>query len=73
MILDIVFDICHIRRLKAYACEPFVCPNCGERFTVKWYKLLINREATIVMCGKAKLKCPKCKEIDMCRWTGESL
>ena len=71
--LDFLLGLWRINRLKAYACQPFVCPNCGEHFFVKWYKLWIYRDHTITLCGKAKLRCPKCREVDMCRWTGEPL
>lgn len=57
-----------INRCKEYAEKPFVCPNCGETFYVKWYHLWNGRECTLVVSEKAKVKCPHCKQTDMCRW-----
>ena len=44
---------------------PFSCPNCGHHFYVKWYKLFFKYGAVLTY-GKAYLKCPKCKQKDMC-------
>ena len=71
MILDLIAAWCGIQRAKNYAEKPFVCPNCGEIFSVRWQNLWWYRNYTLIMNGKAKLKCPKCKVSDMCRWTGE--
>ena len=45
--------------------DPFVCPNCGHIFYVKWFKLYFAWGG-LMMYGKAKLKCPRCKQKDMC-------
>jgi len=50
---------------KAQAEDPFVCPNCGYIFYVKWHKLYFTW-GTIMTSNKARLKCPKCKQKDMC-------
>lgn len=50
---------------KDLASDPFACPNCGHVFYVKWFKLYFTW-GTALMYGKAKLKCPRCKQKDMC-------
>ena len=50
--------------------KPFVCSNCGSEFYKKWYHMLFGRYATLRSGGRARLKCPHCKERDFCRWTG---
>ena len=55
-----------VARLRELASHRFVCPMCGGRFRVKWFRLLFVRwqvEAT----GKATLTCPTCKTRDVCR------
>ena len=52
-------------RLSEMAEKPFVCPNCGHRIYVKWYKLIF-KEFSIHVNNNVLLKCPKCKIKDMC-------
>ena len=60
-----------IARLQELAENPFVCPNCGQQFFIKWYKLNFGRSYTVYAFGKARLKCPHCKVSDMCRQVSE--
>ena len=69
LVLDLIFVHYDFKRFKEYVKTPFVCPNCGKNFFAKWYHLLWNRDVSLVMVKKAKLKCPHCKIKDMCRWT----
>lgn len=65
VILQIRTSIHTYHRLVKLAEEPFVCPNCGHRFYVKWYKLIFE-EQFVHTRNKAPLRCPKCKIKDMC-------
>ena len=51
--------------LASLADKPFVCPNCGHRFYVKWYQLIF-RQFSVYTYNKANFKCPCCKMHDMC-------
>ncbi len=67
LILSAILLVLDYLRLKRYAEHPFICPNCGQQFSVKWYKLFFFRSYTIIMSKKAKLKCPFCGKVDMCK------
>lgn len=69
---ELVWWLIAINRLKEFAEKPFVCPNCGERFYIKWTKLFWYRDNSLDLIGKAKLKCPKCGEWDMCKRMDEA-
>lgn len=69
---ELIWIFFGIARLKEFTEKPFVCPNCGERFYVKWPKLFWYRIYSLELSGKAKLKCPKCGEKDMCRRMDEA-
>jgi len=56
-------------RLKAMAEKDFICPNCGHRFRVKWYRLIFKYMPVGIM-GCAPFRCPKCREKDQCTWSG---
>lgn len=71
MVVDIIRLNRSRKRYMEYVEKPFACPNCGAVFYAKWYHLRRLREASLVMIGKAKLKCPHCKQWDMCTWKGE--
>ena len=61
-----LINLPRVARLRELASHRFVCPRCGERFRVKWYRLLFVRwqvEAT----DKATLTCPACQNRDVCR------
>lgn len=61
-----------IKSVKEYAQKPFVCPNCGEHFHVKWYKLFLIGYISLELSKKARLRCPKCGIADTCRWMNEA-
>lgn len=71
MILDIVRLHYTCERYKEYVEKPFACPNCGAVFYAKWYHLFGKRDVTLLMVKKVKLKCPQCKQVDMCTWKDE--
>ena len=71
LILDVFCIDRDVKMLKEYAQKPFVCPNCGKKFLVKWHQLWFGRGVSLAMVNKAKLKCPHCKTTDFCRWTGK--
>ena len=56
-----------IPELRSITSKPFVCPNCGQIFYVKWYQLLFFKAIPIYLYQSAKLKCPGCGIRDMCR------
>ncbi len=43
----------------------FVCPNCGARFRVEWYRM-IYKSTAVYTYNAARLKCPVCHKKDMC-------
>lgn len=45
--------------------KTFVCPNCGARFNVKWYQMILKYN-TVYTYNAARLRCPVCREKDMC-------
>ena len=51
--------------------EPFACPNCGAHFYAKWYHYFSWSFGPFLHNKSMKMKCPKCKERDMCKWTSE--
>ncbi|MBE6586090.1 MAG: hypothetical protein E7645_06145 [Ruminococcaceae bacterium] len=53
-------------RLRELASHRYICPSCGQRFRVKWYRLLLVRWQ-IETTDKATLTCPACKTRDACR------
>lgn len=71
LLVDVGKGLLSVSRLKEYAKKPFVCPNCGSTFFRKWYHLWFNRENTLIMIEKAKLKCPRCKQTDLCKWVSD--
>jgi len=52
--------------------RPFICPNCGHRFYAKWYQIGRPLQASVYATGKAMLKCPECKEKDLCKWDSDN-
>ena len=71
LLVEIGKKLFAVSRLKEYAKKPFVCPNCGKNFFTKWYSLWFNREMTLVMTEKAKLRCPHCQQTDFCKWMSD--
>ncbi len=53
-------------RLRELASHRFICPICGNRFRVKWFRLLFVRWQ-VETTDKATLTCPACKNRDVCR------
>ena len=53
-------------RLRELASHRYICPSCGQRFRVKWYRLLLVKWQ-IESTSKATLTCPTCKTRDACR------
>lgn len=52
--------------LETLAAKPFICPNCGCKFYVKWYRLYFKRWS-VYGFNSAKFRCPSCNEVDMCK------
>lgn len=44
---------------------PFICPNCGHIFTLKWYQVWYKFPSFYHLNG-LKHKCPKCKQTEIC-------
>ena len=66
LLLLFLINLPRVDRLRELASHRLVCPTCGERFRVKWLRLLLVKwqvEAT----DKATLTCPVCKTRDICR------
>jgi len=45
--------------------KTFVCPNCGVRFNVEWYRMIFKANEVYTLNG-AHLKCPVCHKKDLC-------
>ena len=43
LLLVFLLNIPRLNRLHEIAGTRFICPRCGYRFRVKWYKLLFTR------------------------------
>lgn len=72
---EMLFQMCvgidSVSKCKEIAEKPFICPNCGGEFHVKWKRLWFScHPIDGDFSNKAVLKCPHCKERDACRWTG---
>lgn len=46
--------------------KPFVCPNCGHSFRLKWYQVWYKFPSFYLLNG-IRYKCPACKQTDVCR------
>lgn len=66
ILLSLLVNIPRVLHLREIASHRFVCPICGERFRVKWFRLLFVRWQVLV-ADKATLTCPACKSHDVCR------
>ena len=63
-----------VEEMNEVSKHPFICPNCGERFYVKWSHLhVVNgpKLTQLAVHGKLRMKCPHCNQIDWCRWMGK--
>lgn len=45
--------------------KTYACPNCGARFSVKWYQM-VYKAYTVSVYNGAYLRCPVCRKKDMC-------
>lgn len=66
LLLLFLINLPRVARLKELASHRFVCPMCGERFRVKWFRLFFVRWQ-VETTDKATLTCPVCKTRDICR------
>ena len=72
-VLILLFLLCVPRtcRLREITGTRFICPRCGYRFRVKWYRLLFSRR--LPKRGEpASLTCPLCRTHDLCQREEES-
>ncbi len=70
LMFRLIMKLRYVKRLKEYSHKPFICHNCGEKFYVKWYKLWVWGETSIIVTGNATLKCEHCGTKDRCKWEG---
>ena len=61
-----LINIPRVARLRELASYRYVCPSCGQRFRVRWYRLFPVRWQ-IETTDKATLTCTACKTRDVCR------
>ena len=66
LVIVFLVNIPRIERIRELASHRFICPMCGKRFQVKWFRLLFVRWQ-IETTDKATLTCPACKTRDICR------
>ena len=66
LVFVILVNLPRMARLRELASHRFICPACGERFRVKWFRLLFVRWQ-VETTDKATLTCPVCKTRDICR------
>ena len=65
IILFIIKQYPIISEMQDLLDTPFVCPNCGHRFTLKMRQVWFKLPAYYITNG-FKVKCPNCKKIDIC-------
>lgn len=61
----LIGNIPKFEECKDIADKGFVCPNCGKEFSPKWQSLYYKLPS-VYTYNVAKLRCPACKERDMC-------
>ena len=71
LLFDILLAGRSITKSKEYAKKPIACPNCGKSFYAKWHQLWILKDISLIMTEKVKMKCPHCKQTDLCRWQSD--
>ena len=65
-VIEYFIHIPRIERIRELASHRYICPSCGSRFRVKWFRLFFVRWQ-VETTDKATLTCPVCKTRDICR------
>ena len=66
LVIEYFIYIPRIERIRELASHRYICPSCGSRFRVKWFRLFFVRWQ-VETTDKATLTCPVCKTRDICR------
>ncbi len=66
LVIEYFIHIPRIERIRELASHRYICPSCGSRFRVKWFRLFFVRWQ-VETTDKATLTCPVCKTRDLCR------
>ena len=66
LVIEYFIHIPRIERIRELASHRYICPSCGSRFRVKWFRLFFVRWQ-VETTDKATLPCPVCKTRDICR------
>ena len=66
LVIEYFIHIPRIERIRELASHRYICPSCGSRFRVRWFRLLLVKWQ-IETTDKATLTCPVCKARDICR------
>lgn len=66
LVIEYFIHIPRIERIRELASHRYICPSCGSRFRVKWFRLFFVRWQ-VETTDKATLTCPICKTRDICR------
>ena len=66
LVIEYFIQIPRIERIRELASHRYICPSCGSRFRVKWFRLFFVRWQ-VETTDKATLTCPVCKTRDVCR------
>ena len=66
LVIEYFIHIPRIERIREQASHRYICPSCGSRFRVKWFRLFFVRWQ-VETTDKATLTCPVCKTRDICR------
>ena len=66
LLLIFLINLPRVARLRELASHRYICPSCGQRFRVKWYRLLLVKWQ-VESTNKATLTCPTCNTRDVCR------
>ena len=69
LVIEYFIHIPRIERIRELASHRYICPSCGSRFRVKWFRLFFVRWQ-VETTDKATLTCPVCKTRDICRREG---
>ena len=66
LVFLIFVNLPRVDRLRELASHRYICPSCGHRFRVRWFRLLLVKWQ-VESTDKATLTCPVCKTRDLCR------